>query len=50
MEITKVVSDYIQKAFSTDVSYIEFYGYDHFSWYPAFNYPDFMDWLFNQKK
>ena len=32
------------------VSYIEFYGCDHFSWYPAFNYPDFMDWLFNQKK
>ena len=32
------------------VSYIELYGCDHFSWYPAFNYPDFMDWLFNQKK
>lgn len=26
MEITKVVSDYIQRAFSTDVSYIEFFS------------------------
>lgn len=32
------------------VEYIEFYGCDHFSWNPAFNFPDFMDWLFEQQK
>lgn len=34
----------------TDVEYIEFPGCNHGSWNPAFNYPDFMEWLFNQKK
>lgn len=33
-----------------DVEYIEFPGCNHGSWNPAFNYPDFMEWLFNQKK
>lgn len=33
-----------------DVEYIEFPGCDHASWNPAFNTPDFMEWLFKQKK
>lgn len=33
-----------------DVEYIEFAGCTHNSWNPAFNYPDFMKWLFRQKK
>lgn len=33
-----------------DVEYIEFAGCTHNSWNPAFNYPDFMKWLFKQKK
>ena len=33
-----------------DVEYIEFPGCNHGSWNPAFNYPDFMSWLFSQKK
>ena len=32
------------------VEYIEFPGCNHGSWNPAFNYPDFMAWLFSQKK
>ena len=38
------------KAKNADVEYIEFPGVDHNSWTPAFNMPDFMEWLFNQKK
>lgn len=38
------------KAAGADVEYIEFPGCNHGSWTPAFNYPDFMSWLFNQKK
>ena len=38
------------KAAGADVEYIEFPGCNHGSWNPAFNYPDFMEWLFNQKK
>lgn len=33
-----------------DVEYIEFPGVDHGSWNPAFNLPDFMEWLFKQTK
>lgn len=40
----------VLKEYGAKVEYIEFYGCGHLSWYPAFNYPDFMDWLFNQKK
>lgn len=32
------------------VEYIEFPGCGHNSWNPAFNQPDFMKWLFKQKK
>lgn len=32
------------------VEYIEFPGCGHASWHPAFNCPDFMKWLFSQKK
>ena len=32
------------------VDYIEFPGCGHASWTPAFNQPDFMEWLFKQKK
>lgn len=32
------------------VEYIEFPGCGHDSWTPAFNYPGFMDWLFQQRK
>ena len=32
------------------VEYFEFPGCDHLSWNPAFNQPDFMKWLFAQKK
>lgn len=32
------------------VESIEFPGCGHASWHPAFNYPDFMKWLFSQKK
>ena len=32
------------------VEYIEFPGCTHNSWNPAFNRPDFMKWLFKQKK
>lgn len=38
------------KAIGADVEYIEFPGCTHNSWNPAFNYPDFMKWLFKQKK
>lgn len=38
------------KAAGADVEYIEFPGCNHGSWNPAFNYPDFMKWLFSQRK
>ena len=38
------------KAIGADVEYIEFPGCNHGSWNPAFNYPGFMERLFNQKK
>lgn len=39
----------LKKAGAT-VRYTEFPGCDHGSWNPAFNTPDFMDWLFQQHK
>ena len=38
------------KAAGADVEYIEFPGVTHGSWNPAFTQPDFMRWLFSQKK
>lgn len=38
------------KAVGADVEYFEFPGVTHGSWNPAFNQPDFMSWLFSQKK
>ena len=38
------------KEANADVEYIEFPGCGHGSWNPAFNQPDFMKWLFKQKK
>ena len=38
------------KAAGADVKYMEFPGVTHGSWNPAFNLPDFMSWLFSQKK
>ena len=38
------------KSNNADVQYIEFPGVDHNSWTPAFNMPDFMEWLFSQSK
>ncbi|WP_321334368.1 prolyl oligopeptidase family serine peptidase [uncultured Bacteroides sp.] len=38
------------KACGAKVEYIEFPGCNHGSWNPAFNYPDFMSWLFSQRK
>ncbi|KAA6322141.1 Endo-1 4-beta-xylanase/feruloyl esterase [termite gut metagenome] len=38
------------KAHGIQAEYIEFPGYEHNSWTSAFNYPDFMEWLFSQKK
>lgn len=38
------------KAAGADVEYIEFPGVNHGSWTPAFNDPEFMSWLFGQKK
>ena len=38
------------KAAGADVEYIEFPGCNHGSWNPAFSTPDFMKWLFRQKK
>ena len=40
----------VLKAAGASVEYIEFPGCNHGSWNPAFNYPDFMKWLFTQKK
>ena len=38
------------KAAGAKVEYIEFPGCNHGSWGPAFNSPDFLEWLFKQKK
>lgn len=38
------------KAAGADVEYIEFPGINHGSWEPAFNKPDFISWLFLQRK
>ncbi len=38
------------KSLDADVRYREFAGCDHGSWNPAFNEPDFLPWLFKQKK
>lgn len=38
------------KEAGAEVEYIEFPGVNHGSWTPAFNDPEFMSWLFNQKK
>ena len=38
------------KESGADVEYIEFPGCSHGSWNPAFNRPDFMKWLFRQRK
>ena len=38
------------KAVGADVKYTEFPGTTHGSWNPAFNLPNFMSWLFSQKK
>lgn len=38
------------RALKADVEYIEFAGCTHGSWNPAFNYPNFMKWLFSKKK
>lgn len=38
------------KSIGADVRYKEFVGCTHGSWNPAFNEPDFMSWLFSQKK
>ena len=38
------------KAAGADIEYIEFPGVTHGSWNPAFTQPDFMSWLFSQKK
>lgn len=38
------------RKYGLDVEYIEFVGCTHNSWNPAFNYPDFMKWLFKQKR
>lgn len=40
----------VLKAAGASVEYIEFPGCNHGSWNPAFNYPDFIKWLFTQKK
>jgi len=38
------------KKFGAKVEYVEFPGIEHNSWTPAFNQPDFMEWLYKQKK
>ncbi len=38
------------RAAGADVEYFELPGVNHGSWNPAFNFPDFMEWLFGQKK
>jgi len=38
------------KKLGAEVEYFEIVGCDHPSWNPAFNQPDFLSWLFQQKK
>ncbi|MDR1866503.1 MAG: dienelactone hydrolase family protein [Bacteroidales bacterium] len=38
------------KACGAEAEYVEFPGCGHDSWNPAFNTPDFLSWLFGQKK
>lgn len=38
------------KEYGATVSYFEFPGVEHNSWNPAFNQPDFFEWLFKQKR
>jgi predicted peptidase len=38
------------KEFGANVTYFEFPGVEHNSWNPAFNQPDFFEWLFKQKR
>lgn len=38
------------KAVGADVEYVEFPGCNHGSWNPAFNMPDFMEWLYAQRR
>jgi len=38
------------KEYGADVEYFEIVGCDHGSWNPAFNQPDFLSWLFQQRK
>ena len=38
------------KSAGADVEYFAFPGCKHVSWYLAFNQPDFMDWLYSQRK
>jgi len=38
------------KEFGASVTYIEFPGVEHNSWNPAFNQPDFFEWLFKQRR
>jgi predicted peptidase len=38
------------KAYGANVEYLEFVGCNHNSWDPAFNQPDFLSWLFSQRK
>ena len=53
---TVVPVEYSRQAYSTlkdcgaDVEYFEIVGCNHASWDPAFNRPDFLPWLFTQKK
>jgi len=37
------------KKFKADVKYTEYKDVDHFSWIPAFEEEDFLDWLFSKK-
>lgn len=38
------------KAAGTPVEYHELPGTNHGSWNPAFNYPDFMEWIYSKRK
>ncbi len=37
------------KKFKADVKYTEYKDVDHLSWVPAFEEPDFLEWLFSKK-
>lgn len=38
------------KEYGATASYVEFPGVEHNAWNPAFNQPDFFEWLFKQKR